>query len=264
MQVLNSDITKAIESLAPLHLQEDWDNSGYQIGNPGEECSGVLICVDVTPEIIKEAVAKKCNLIITHHPLMFRGVKQIMGRNRVERTIAEAIRNGITVYSSHTAVDNAPQGVSGTMAKMLGLTDCHALMPIHGIENAGCGIVGVLPAPLSPDSLVKLVKRTFDSPIARCSDIQGGLEQITTVALCGGAGAEFIPAAIERGAQAYITSDTKLNYFLDYIDDIFLIDIGHYESEKCTKHIFYHLLSEKFPNFALFISESEKNPINYL
>lgn len=260
----NYDITNAIESLAPLRLQEDWDNSGYQIGNPGDECSGVLLCVDVTPAIIKEAVAKKCNLIISHHPLLFRGVKQITGRNRVERTIVEAILNNITVYSSHTAVDNAPQGVSWAMAEMLGLTNCRPLVPIRGEENAGCGVVGDLTSPLSPEELVKRVKTAFGSPVARCSDIPRGQEKISTVALCGGAGAEFITSAIAMGAQAYITSDTKLNYFLDYVDDIFLIDIGHYESEKCTKHIFYHLLSEKFPNFALFISESEKNPINYL
>lgn len=260
----HSDITEAIESIAPLHLQESWDNSGYQIGNPGDKCSGILLCVDVTPEIIKEAVEKKCNLIVSHHPLLFRGVKQIMGHNRVERTIVEAILNNITVYSSHTAVDNAPEGVSWAMAKMLGITDCRILVPSAGKENSGCGIIGTIPEAITPKELVERVKNTFDSPVARCSDIPKNLDKISRIALCGGSGAEFITSAIAQGAQAYITSDTKLNYFIDYIDDIFLIDIGHYESEKCTKHIFYHLLSENFPNFALFISESEKNPINYL
>lgn len=258
------DITDTLETFAPLRYQEEWDNSGYQVGTPCRECTGALFCVDVTEDIIDEAVARGCNLIIAHHPLLFRGVKQILGRNRVERAVEKAIRNGVTIYSCHTAVDNAPGGVSWTMAEMLGLKDTTTLSPSGTVPGTGCGVAGNLPEPMFPLELVEKVKRTFSSPVARCSELPTSAEPITKIALCGGAGSDFIGDAIRLGAQAYITSDTKHNYFLDHVGDIFIIDIGHYESESCTKQIFYHVLSEKFPNFALHYSEIEKNPINYL
>lgn len=257
-------IIGAIEEIAPLRLQEEWDNSGFQAGHPDEECTGALVCVDVTVEVIREAVSRGCNLIVAHHPLLFRGIRQVLGRNRVERALEEALRSGVTVYSAHTSVDNAPGGVSWQMARMLGLSDCTVLSPLHSGSSDGCGIVGTLPRRLTAEALAALVKDTFSSPVARCSDPAKAAPEISRIALCGGAGSDFIPAAIAAGAQAYINSDTKLNFFLDHADDIFLIDIGHYESEKCTKHIFYRAISEKFPNFAVYYSDVEQNPIHYL
>lgn len=262
--VRHIDITDAIEDFAPLRYQEEWDNSGYQCGNPFAECTGALICVDVTEDIVEEALSRRCNLIIAHHPLLFRGVKQVVGRNRVERVLAKALKNDITVYSSHTSMDNTPGGVSWTMAEMLGLNEVRTLAPVSKDASIGCGVVGNLAQPLTPIELVEKVKSTFGSPVARCSALPPSDEILTRIGLCGGAGTDFIPDAIRQGARAYITSDTKLNYFLDHVGDIFIIDIGHFESESCTKQIFYHILSEKFPNFALHYSEIEKNPINYL
>ncbi|MCM1504238.1 MAG: Nif3-like dinuclear metal center hexameric protein [Muribaculum sp.] len=261
----NHDITSVLEEFAPLSTQEEWDNSGFQVGDPDAECTGVLLCVDATEEIIREASERGCNLIISHHPVIFRKIGQILGRNRVERVIAKAIKHGVTIYSCHTPVDNARNGVSWAMAKRLGMINLQTLEPFHGNSETGLGIIGNLPQPLSKAELVAKVKEAFESPIARCSKpTADSSEQIECVALCGGAGADFIADAVRKGAQAYITSDTKHNYFLDYADDIFIIDIGHYESESCTKQIFYHVLSEKFPNFALHNSDIEKNPINYL
>ncbi len=263
--ISNCDIASTLEEFAPLSTQEEWDNSGFQVGNPYAECRGVLLCVDATEDIVKEAFERGCNLIITHHPVIFRKLGQILGRNRVERVIAEAIKRGITIYSCHTPADNARNGVSWAMAKRLGMTNLQTLEPFSVNTEIGSGIIGDLPYPISRGELVDKVKKAFDSPIARCSKPASDIpDHISRVALCGGAGADFIADAIKNGAQAYITSDTKHNYFLDYADDIFIIDIGHYESESCTKQIFYHVLSEKFPNFALHYSDIEKNPINYL
>ena len=150
------------------------------------------------------------------------------------------------------------------MAEMLGLNEVRTLAPVSKDASIGCGVVGNLAQPLTPIELVEKVKSTFGSPVARCSALPSSDEILTRIGLCGGAGTDFIPDAIRQGARAYITSDTKLNYFLDHVGDIFIIDIGHFESESCTKQIFYHILSEKFPNFALHYSEIEKNPINYL
>ncbi len=150
------------------------------------------------------------------------------------------------------------------MARRLGLTNCKVLAPADAAATTGCGVVGELSAPLSVDEFIELVKTTFDSPVVRCSDPTLAHTPIRRVALCGGAGGDFITNAIAAGAQAYINSDTKLNQFLDNDSDIFLVDIGHYESENCTKEIFYRAISEKFPKFALYYSVVEKNPIHYL
>lgn len=261
--VLIQDVIDAIEQVAPPRYQEDYDNTGLQAGTPMRPCSGVMFCVDVTPEIVVEAAEKGCNLIVSHHPLIFHPLKRISDSGRVEFSVYKAIRNDVSIYSCHTAVDNAPvAGVSWKMAEMLGLRDVE-LLEDSG-NGTGCGVVGNLPEPLSPAELAEKVKSTFGSPVARCSALTPDRGPISRVALCGGAGAFLIPKAVEKGAGAFITSDCKHNQFLDYAQSIFLIDIGHFESEECTKQIFYQIIREKFPNFALYYSEKEKNPIIYL
>lgn len=263
-QVLIRDVIKVIEEAFPPRYQEDYDNTGLQVGMLIGPCSGVLFCVDVTPEIIAEAEQKGCNLIISHHPLIFNPVKQIASMNRVDISLYKAIKNDIAIYSCHTSVDNAPAiGVSWKMAQMLGLKD---IVPLEtrGEEGIGAGVAGNLPEPLDRNELVALVKMTFGSPVARCSSLTPDRGKMTRIALCGGAGGSLIPKAIEAKAQAFIASDCKHNNFLDYAQSIFLIDIGHFESEECTKQIFYQIIKEKIPNFALYYSELEKNPIIYL
>lgn len=254
----NREITDAIEEFAPLSLQESWDNSGLQLGRPDAECRGVLVCVDVTPEVIKEAVDKGCDLIISHHPLIFKGVRQITGRDRVERCIALALQNNISVYSSHTATDCAPGGVSWEMARRLGLSDAESL------DESGLGVIGDLGSTVSWRDFVELVKKSFGAECVRCSRVLFDGWTVRRVGLCGGSAAEFLPQAMSRGAQAYVTADCKLNQFIDHADDILLVDSGHFETEECTKEIFYRVISEKFPNFAVWKSTVERNPVVYL
>ncbi|MDE6266182.1 MAG: Nif3-like dinuclear metal center hexameric protein [Muribaculaceae bacterium] len=260
--ITEGDIIRALEAVAPLDLQESYDNSGIQIADSSRPCTGVLLCVDLTEDILREAIQKGCNLIITHHPLMFRPVKSLQQRNRVEQTLVNAIRAGIDVYSCHTSIDNAPDvGVSHTMASMLGLRNVRTLVPVND-AGAGSGAVGDLSAPLTYREVVSKIKSTFGSPVARCHPAPDNTT-VSRIALCGGAGADFMTDAIAAGAQLYLTSDCKHNHFLDLTDRIFLVDIGHFESEECTKQIFYQIISEKFPNFAVYKSEIEKNPITY-
>lgn len=258
------DIVEEVEKVFPPNWQEDFDNSGMQVGEVSRPCTGVMLCVDVTPEIVIEAYERGCNLVIAHHPLIFHPLKRLTGYDRVTRTIFKAIRHDVAIYSCHTPIDNAPGGgVSWEMARMLSLSDVEPL-ECRGESGIGSGIIGNLAESMTPMQFVELVKERFDSPTARCSDPTRGHKSIRRVALCGGAGSFLIPSAIARGAQAFITSDCKHNYFLDYLGKIFLVDIGHYESEKCTKRIFYHIITEKFRNFAVYISEQEKNPVNYI
>lgn len=262
MSISIQQIISVVADFAPLSLQESWDNSGVQVGATDIPCSGVMLCVDATPAVVAEAVARGCNLVIAHHPLLFRGLKRIQpGDNVVQQTVIDAIRAGVTVYSSHTSLDSAPGGISHRMACMLGARVTAVLAPA-ATDGCGLGVVAQLPQPLTPAAFAALVKDTFGSPTVRCS--QGTGRHISTLALCGGAGGEFIPAAIKAGAQAYLSSDIRYHDFVDFGKQIFLCDIGHFEAESCAKQIFHELISEKFPNFAVYKSESETNSIKYL
>ena len=126
------DITSFLETLAPSVLQEDYDNAGLIVGSPAMECTGILVTLDATPEVIREAKEKKCNLVVAHHPIVFRGLKKINGKNYVEEAVITAIKNDIAVFAIHTNLDNVIHGVNGKMADMLGLVNRRVLAPGPG------------------------------------------------------------------------------------------------------------------------------------
>ena len=123
------EIATALEMFAPLPLQDGFDNAGLQIGLTDAEVAGVLLCLDVTEAVVDEAIALGCNLIVSHHPLIFSPLKRITGSNYVERCVIKALANGIAVYSAHTNIDNAPGGVNYRIAEKLGLTNVRILVP---------------------------------------------------------------------------------------------------------------------------------------
>src|SRR5689334_3887354 len=124
-----SDLTSYIQNVAPLSLQEDYDNAGLLIGDPSWECTGVICTLDVTEEVVDEAIKKKCNCIVAHHPLIFRGLKRITGNTPVERTVMAAIKNDVAVFAAHTNLDNIINGVNGKIADKLGLKNRKVLAP---------------------------------------------------------------------------------------------------------------------------------------
>lgn len=360
------EIIQSIEQVAPLSLQEKYDNSGLQVGDLNREVTGVLLSIDVTEDVIEEALALGCNLIISHHPIAFRPFKSLTGKSYVERCIMDAIKHDISLYAAHTNLDNASGGVNYKLAEMLELQNVKILQPIdnalfkfvttvplqyadsvrnaifnagagqignydscsynlsgegtfraqvganpyvgkideihfepevrietvipimkkdevlrallavhpyeepvfdfYPIANAwaqyGAGVVGVLPEPMSEQEFLYLLKDIFNLPVVQHTKMQG--REIRDVALCGGAGAFLIPDAISYGADAFITGEAKYNDFYDVEGRLLLAVVGHYESEICTKDIFFDILSEKFPNFALHKSAFDSNPVKYL
>ena len=122
------EIITVIEAFAAPELQEEWDNTGLLTGNASWECSGALCALDVTLDVIHEAVEKKCNLIVAHHPIIFKGLKRLTGKNYVETVMIEAIKNDIAIYAMHTALDNVVLGVNGKIAEKLGLKNCKAVI----------------------------------------------------------------------------------------------------------------------------------------
>ena len=262
------EITDAIEQYAPLRLQEEWDNAGIQVGNPEADVTGVLLCTDATETVVAEAIDRGFNLVISHHPLIFRGLKKIMGRTPVERTVAMAIKNDITIYSAHTNMDSAWQGVSFRMAEKIGMTDVQFLdnnpVPPYGemgSDTAGCGVIGNI-QPMTAREVLKRVKEAFEVGAVRYSG--DGDCMVSRVALCGGAGGFLLDKAVEQGAQLYVTADMRYHDFLDNCQRIVVADIGHYESEHFTKEIFLEIIQKKNPTFAVAFSKNETNQVNYL
>ncbi|NNE30678.1 MAG: Nif3-like dinuclear metal center hexameric protein, partial [Saprospiraceae bacterium] len=130
------DVISYLELIAPRSLQESYDNAGLIIGDPSEKVSGVLITLDSTEEVIQEAIDKKCNLVVAHHPIIFKGLKKINGKNYVERTVLQAIRNNIAIYAIHTNLDNVlTRGVNERIAQRIGLVDLDILAPKKNLEK---------------------------------------------------------------------------------------------------------------------------------
>ena len=157
-----NDVTKCIEEFAPLSYQESYDNSGLIVGQAESNLTGILLCLDCIEDVIDEAIKLNCNLVIAHHPIVFSGIKQLNGKNYIERTIIKAIQHNIAIYAAHTNADNATNGVNYKIASKLELTDCKILAPKKGqlkklvtycplkdvetirkaIFNAGAGTIG--------------------------------------------------------------------------------------------------------------------------
>lgn len=360
------DIIKEIERYAPLALQEDYDNAGVQVGDVNQLVTGALICLDVTEEVIDEAIELECNLIISHHPLAFKPFKSLRGANYIERCMIKACKYDIVVYSAHTNLDNVKGGVNYRLAEIIGLENIRILSPqkntllkfvtfvpdayaevvrtalfnagagsigdydscsfnqigegtyranegthpfrgeigqlhyekearietiipsyrkvavtralrsVHPYEEpvfdfyplnntweqAGSGIVGELPEAEDELTFIQRIKDLFHVQCIKHSQLTG--KMIREVALCGGSGAFLIKDAIAYGADVFITGEAKYNDFYDVEDRILLAIIGHYESELCTKDIFYSIISKKFPTFALHFSNVNSNPVKYL
>jgi dinuclear metal center YbgI/SA1388 family protein len=255
-----------LESIAPLSLQEKYDNAGLLTGSGVWECSGALTTLDATEAVVDEAIARKCNLIVAHHPIIFGGLKKITGGNYVERTVISAIKNDIAIYAIHTNLDNIAEGVNGRMAAKLGLLNCRILLPREGIlpdglREVGSGLVGELPETMGEEAFLARLKTVFGLPIVRHTPLTG--RPVKTCALCGGAGSSLIPNALASGANFYVTSDVKYHEFFDADGRMVIADIGHYESEQFTIDLLFEVLREKFPSFAVLKSGLITNPVHY-
>lgn len=361
-----SELCSFLDEAIPLSFQEDYDNSGLQLGESNTEISSALLCVDITEAVVDEAVTNGCQVIISHHPLIFGPLKRISDRNSTGKIILKAIKSQVALYSAHTNLDSVNGGISHKLAHKLGLSNIQVLLPqenkllklviwipvsafeevrkvifdagagtigaydmcsfsspgegtfrgnettkpfagkpghfhkeqeirletivpshqsyrvvralleAHPYEepaydlvplansnsNAGIGITGKLAVSYNEYEFLEYVKQKLDLQFLRHSPCEG--RKIQTVALCGGAGASLIRKAAGAGADAYITADLKYHNFFEGINNILLVDAGHYETEKYASEILHDLIIKKFPKFALRFSGINTNPINYL
>ena len=256
-----SEIIQHLESIAPPEYQEEYDNSGLITGDVHMDCSGVLVSLDCTEELISEAFEKKCNLIVSHHPLIFRPLRRITPGNEIGKALIAAIRKGITIYAIHTNLDNILGGVNARIADKIGLINRKILLPKSTNGMVGSGMIGDLKSPLSETQLLDQLKASFRVPVIRHSPLTG--KSIRRVALCGGAGSFLISNALQKGADWFISADIRYHEFFGGEDEMVIADIGHFESEQFTMDLIHDVILEKFPNFAVLKSGTVTNPVNY-
>jgi dinuclear metal center YbgI/SA1388 family protein len=358
-------LIKHLEEYAPLNYQEDYDNSGLLTGDVNQEITAALVALDCVEEIVDEAIAKGCNLIITHHPIVFKGLKKLTGRTYVERVVLKAVKNNIALYAIHTNLDSVHNGVNGVICNRLGLQQAKILQPrsgllkklvtfcpvaqasglrealfaagagniaaysdcsfniegtgtfkagtgtqpfvgqhgmqhqepetrietiyfvqqerkvllallenhpyeevaydIYALENktdtVGSGMVGWLEPEMEATEFLAFVKSTMNVSVIRHTRPTG--KMIKKVAVCGGSGSFLLGQAIAAGADAFITADFKYHEFFDADGKLMIADIGHFESEQFTSDLLIDIIREKFPNFAIRLTEHNTNPINY-
>ena len=254
--VTAKEIYDYIDSFAPFETAMSFDNVGILIGDSDICADKALLALDITSEIINEAVEKGISLIVTHHPIIFSPLRAVSS----DSLQYKLIRSGITVISAHTNLDSAKNGVMYKMAEKIGLADCEIINPRFA-EDSGDGLIGNLPTPLAAEDFVRFLKRTFNVK-ALAHNAFGGT--IRKVALCGGAGAFLIGDALRSGADAFVTGEIKYHDYFGYDDKMMLCALGHYESEQFTTEIFTSIIKEVDTNVPVFVTNVNTNPIIYL
>jgi len=262
-------VLEALERFAPLPLQESWDNAGLQIGLTEAEVSGALLCLDVTEAIIAEAIQKGCNMVVSHHPLLFRGLKQVSDASDVQRIVRQAIKNDICVISMHTNLDNARGGVNYKIAQRLAYTtndkaqEAEGLVEYMGDEkHPGQWVMLTLPHPMVACDFVLHVKQRLNAESAMCNEMLR--RPVSRVAICGGAGDFLLDEAIAHGADAFLTGEMHYHQYFGHEQQIQICVVGHYESEHFTKELLRDIICAECPDVHCEIAETNTNPILYL
>jgi dinuclear metal center YbgI/SA1388 family protein len=232
-----------------------------------QEASGALLCLDVTEDVIREAIDLGCNLVVSHHQLLFRPLRHLTDATQVERCVRLAVQNDIAIYSAHTNLDNAEDGVNYRIAEKLGLVDVQMMQPKQvrvgeRCVTAGSGLIGYLPGPEDSLAFLQRVKDVFHIECLQHNELLQ--RQIQSVALCGGAGAFLLEEAIRLEADAFLTGEMSYHQFFGHEQEIQVAVMGHYQSEQYTREIFYQIIGEIAPGLPLFITNVDTNPIKYL
>ena len=255
-------ITSLLNDWAPLSYAEDFDNVGLLVGDEQVDCTGVLITLDCLETVVDEAIASHCNLIVTFHPIIFKGLKRINKSTYVERVVFKALQHNIAIFALHTALDNVPHGVNFGICQKLGLTNTKTLIPKSPqMPTIGMGMTGSYDTPLEIESFITLVKERFAIPTIRHSALIS--KTISKVGVLGGSGSFAIQNAIQANCDVFLTADLKYHDFFTAESKIILMDIGHYESEQFTKNLIWEYLTKKIPNFVVLLSKTNTNPIQY-
>jgi len=260
------DIDRIMENIAPSKYKEDYDCVGLMLGDMEEEVTSILLALDCTLEVIEEAKKRDCNLVLCHHPLLFKKPSTITTDSLLGKKIIKLISSKINVYSSHTNLDSVAGGINDILMNLLGLKHYEVLNISDKESNSGIGRIAHLESPVLLSELCQTVKDSLNLSVIRYSGRDDKL--ISEVAVINGSGQDFFEAAVKSGAQCIITGDTTYHYISDLNEEgIGLIDAGHYGTEWPAVKVFSKLLQNKiidlgFDN-SVIIAESNICPYKY-
>lgn len=260
------DVVAFLREFAPPELAEDWDNVGLLIGDPADEVRSALTCLTLTPNVAEEAITRGAQLIVTHHPVLFRPVQRLTAETSEGRMLLSLIRAGISVYSPHTSYDSAADGINAQLARMLGLKDVRPLRPKEMLANEslpiGSGRWGYLPDSMSLGELIERIK-----PALRVSTVQfvGGLNRpIRKLGIACGAAAEFLRDAAQSGCEALLTGEARFHSCLEAeAAHIALILPGHFATERPAMEQLANVLQARFAELVVQASQSEYDPVQF-
>lgn len=264
MSTTVQNIIDFIDSIAPFKTAEIWDNVGLLVGNHNQEVSNILLSLDLTEEVINEAVERKVDLIITHHPIIFNGIKTITIDSRVGNIIHKLIENGISVIAAHTNLDRSFEfGINRHIAHLYNLKNVQVLNEEHGF-----GVIGELEIPLDLICFNETTKNIFNSNVIKVANLIEG-KLIRKVAISSGASADYIEDALNKFADVFITSDLKYHEAQRVLGfKMTLVDVGHFESEFLFLDPFSKLIESHFSSgghaIHNFVTKSEKPIFKYL
>ncbi len=255
------DMIAALNRLAPPELKEPWDNVGLMVGNEEQRVTTVFVCLDVTSENVRHAIACGADLIVSHHPLLFSPVSRIVEQESAGKILRELIRNDISVFSAHTNLDHADGGMNDALADRLALTGTRHFTQEEARDAFGnptdsIGRIGTLSAPMELEDFVELVRHALSCQSIRYTG--NPADPIRTVALCSGSGGSGIYTAYRAGADAYVTSDIKHHEAQLACElGLKLIDAGHFETENILCSFLTEFLESAFPELNVIVSDAQ-------
>jgi dinuclear metal center YbgI/SA1388 family protein len=222
----------------------------------------------VTEAVLQEALKRGCNVVIAHHPLLFRGVKHLGDETLVERCLRFAVRHDMAIYAAHTNLDSVAGGVNYKISEKLGLTSVELIQPkTHRMADGreqmyGAGVVAKLPQACGAGEFLHRVKEVFGVHTLFCNELLK--RPVETVAICGGAGDFLLDDAVALGADAFLTGEMHYHKYFGYEQKIQIGVLGHYQSEKFVTELFRDALHERFPQLPVYETTVVTNPICYV
>ena len=240
-----SEISQYLNTILPTSLSCDWDNDGLMVcPDPEASVQKILFALDITPAVVNYAKKIGAELIISHHPLIFSGIRRMDGSDGTSRKVMDLIQSGIAAMSFHTRLDAADGGINDILASLFGLTAVQKF----GAEGDDSARVGTLPSEMRFEDFCDLVKKTLGAP-AVCG--AKGNETVSRLAVLGGSGKDYIRAAQKMGADTFLTGEVNYNYLLDAAENgLSIVTAGHYHTEAPFFAFFEKTLAEKFGAFT--------------
>ena len=252
-----TEILGQLNQLAPMERKMDFDNVGFLVGHADHPVTAVMCSLDITEEVISEAKENGCQLIVSHHPVIFHPVKAVTDRNVPGKRLLGLIENNIAAICMHTNLDAADRGVNAALADALSLQEPE-LLTIEGTDSDGiaycCGRAGTLSLPETMRDFLAHVKQALNADGLRYHDAG---KTVSRVAVVGGSGGSYLQAAIEAGCDTLVTADIKYDVFLDAAAmGINLIDADHFCTENTVVPVLCGFLTAVFPELKVFISQN--------